>query len=706
MSRQPSDDFHPLLRHHLVNTLGWRDLRPLQELAAEPIMGGEHALVLAPTAGGKTEAAILPTISRLLSEGWGGTSVIYLCPLKALLNNLHERLETYFGMVGHGAGLWHGDIGPSERRKMERDRPACLMTTPESLEVMLMSSRPEPKRLLEGVRVVIVDEIHAFAGDDRGIHLLSVVERLGHMVGREIQRIGLSATVGNPERILEWLAGHREGGHRVVAIDSAPADAQVEVDYVGNLENAAIVISRLHLGEKRLVFCDSRRRVEELAVHLRALGVETFLSHGSLSAEQRHEAEEAFQRGDNCVIVATSTLELGIDVGDLDRVIQIDAPATVASFLQRLGRTGRREGGSRNCLFLATSPEALLHSAALVELWEGGYVEPIEAPRDPFHLFAHQVLALTLQHGALSEERWRHEIGQMPTFSSLGDARLGEVIGYLHEKGFIVSDGVYSTIGDEAEKQFGRRHFMELSSVFTTSPDFEVLHGTKPIGTLDWLSLAFQDKENKHPVVLAGRSWDIEDIEWDRRRVFVVPSKLRGKVRWKGLGRGLSFELTRKIHSLILSEESSDRWTRRAVKELTGQREALRDVAHSLGRFVYDGGDERVFWYTFAGAPLNELLGLYLKSTIGDKAVSWDDFSVSLPGACDLKSIIGHAHELLESDDVIDLIPASQDIIEQLKFSECLPQELAHRAVLGRLDLTGLSVDSLLAAPRKECSET
>ena len=697
MSEQASDNFHPLLRHHLVNTLGWRDLRPLQELASGPIMDGEHALVLAPTAGGKTEAAIFPVISKLLSEGWSGTSVLYLCPLKALLNNLHERLETYFGMVGYDAGLWHGDIGPTVRRRIERDRPACLMTTPESLEVMLMSSRPEPKRLLEGVRVVIVDEIHAFAGDDRGTHLLAVVERLGQLVGREIQRIGLSATVGNPDSILEWLAGHLPGQNRVVAIQSAGADAQVEVDYVGSLDNAAMVISRLHRGEKRLVFCDSRRRVEELAVHLRALEVETFLSHGSLSAEQRHEAEEAFQRGDNCVIVATSTLELGIDVGDLDRVIQIDAPGTVASFLQRLGRTGRREGSHRNCLFLATSPESLLHAAALVELWEDGYVEPIEAPREPFHLFAHQILALTLQHGALSEERWRREIGAMPTFSSLGESRLNEVVGFLQEKGFIVSDGVYFTIGDEAEKQFGRRHFMELSSVFTTSPDFEVLHGTKSIGTLDWLSLAFQDTDNKHPVVLAGRNWDIETIEWDRRRVFVVPSKLRGKVRWKGSGRGLSFELTRKIHSLILSEENNTRWSRRAVAEISEQRRALRDIAESLGRFVYDGGEGRLFWYTFAGAPLNELLGVYLKSKLSGQQVSWDDFCISLPGTSDATQIQRDVRELLESDDIVSLIPASEEMIDQLKFSECLPEELAHRAVLGRLDLGGLSVEKLMA---------
>lgn len=157
-----------------------------------------------------------------------------------------------------------------------------------------------------------------------------------------------------------------------------------EVDLlVGSLQNAAIVISRLFRGEKRLVFCDSRSRVEEIGNELRSLGVSVFLSHSSLSVDERRTSEQAFAQSQDCVIVATSTLELGIDVGDLDRVIQIDAPWSVASFLQRLGRTGRRAGTFRNCLFLATSENALLRAGSLLELWASGYVESVTPPRSP-----------------------------------------------------------------------------------------------------------------------------------------------------------------------------------------------------------------------------------------------------------------------------------------------------------------------------------
>lgn len=171
----------------------------------------------------------------------------------------------------------------------------------------------------------------------------------------------------------------------------------VQLDFVGSLANAAKVISLLHQGEKRLVFCDSRSRVEQLAVSLRSYGVDTFVSHSSVGLDERRQAEEAFAQRQNCVIVATSSLELGLDVGDLDRVIQIDAPGTVSSFLQRMGRTGRRSNTTRNCLFLATSDEGLLRAAALIELWRRGYIEPVIAPRCPYHILAQQLMALILQ---------------------------------------------------------------------------------------------------------------------------------------------------------------------------------------------------------------------------------------------------------------------------------------------------------------------
>ena len=198
---------HPVLLHHVVNSLQWPGLRPMQEAAVRPLLGGSDALVLAPTAGGKTEAALFPLLSRMEHEQWSGTSVLYVCPLKALLNNLLPRIEAYTGWLGRRAALWHGDVSTARRRAIVRGRPDVLLTTPESLESILVSATVDHDEFFRGVRAVVVDEVHAFAGDDRGWHLLAVLERLSRVAGRPIQRVGLSATVGNPDTLLAWLQG-------------------------------------------------------------------------------------------------------------------------------------------------------------------------------------------------------------------------------------------------------------------------------------------------------------------------------------------------------------------------------------------------------------------------------------------------------------------------------------------------------------------
>ena len=209
-----------------------------------------------------------------------------------------------------------------------------LLTTPESLEAMLLIALGRPASAVRQLRVVVVDELHAFAGDDRGWHLLSVLERVHGSRGGTSSGSAFRRRSGT--RRLSWSGWlDRPGGGRSSA--AGASDPDPAVDAVGDLENAALVISRLYRGEKRLVFADSRSRVEELADRLRGLGIDTYVSHSSLGLDERRRAEEAFAERSDCVIVATSTLELGMDVGDLDRVIQIDSPGRVSSFLQRLG---------------------------------------------------------------------------------------------------------------------------------------------------------------------------------------------------------------------------------------------------------------------------------------------------------------------------------------------------------------------------------
>ncbi|HEX7376908.1 MAG TPA: DEAD/DEAH box helicase [Pirellulales bacterium] len=537
------DQLHPALAHHIVNSLGWRELRPFQEAVIAPILAGQHLIVVAPTAGGKTEAAFFPVFSRMLSEDWSGLSVLYICPIKALLNNLDLRLQRYCSLLGRRSALWHGDVTTTARRHVLRDPPDCLLTTPESLEVMLVSPNVDDRRLFGQLRAVVVDEIHAFAGDDRGWHLLSVLERITRLAGREIQRIGLSATVGNPDTLIDWLAGCCHGTRRVFVPPATPAsEADVKLDYVGSLHNAAVVLSRLHRGEKRLVFIDSRARAEELGMELRQLGVTAFVTHSSLSQEQRRQAEDAFTNREDCVIVATSVLELGIDVGNLDRVIQIDSPATVSSFLQRMGRTGRRPGTTRNCLFLATQDEALVQAAGLIDLWAEGYIEPIEPPAEPYHILAQQLMAISLQERSIGRDTWLEWIRGVPAFREMPVERIAQIVEWMLERGILWEEEGILSIGQHGEEAYGRKHFLELFSVFMSPPLFSVLHGRQELGFVDELTFLGK-REGPRILLLGGRSWRVTHVDWQRKTAYVEAAEGPGKSRWAGTGPGLGFRL-------------------------------------------------------------------------------------------------------------------------------------------------------------------
>ena len=677
------DQLHPAIQHHIVNSLGWSSPRPLQEAAIAPILNGEHAILLAPTAGGKTEAAVLPVLSRLLQEDWQGLSVLYICPIKALLNNLEARLSRYAGLVGRSVALWHGDVGPARKARLVGEPPDILLTTPESLEVMLVSGRIDHRRLFAGLRCVIIDEVHAFAGDDRGWHLLYLLERLSHIAGRALQRLGLSATVGNPQQLCDWLAAGCPGARRVIA---PPVDAglapEVELDWVGSLANAALVISRLHRGEKRLVFCDSRARVEDLAMALRALDVNTYVSHSCLSLDERRAAEQAFGQGSDCVIVATSTLELGIDVGDLDRVIQIDAPTSVASFLQRIGRTGRRPGNSRNCLFLITKPEAFLQAAALLQLWSEGYVEPTTPPPLPLHVFAQQIMALALQERGITSADWPAWLGRRPGLADVDADQLAGIPRFMIETGVLHSDQGLLGIGQDGERQFGDKHFMALFSVFVSPPSVKVFHGRQEIGEVHQSTFILKE-DGPSVLTLAGRSWQTKYVDWPRRKAYVEPTDLRGRSRWLSAGQPLPFALCQAMTRVLAREDLPAKFSRRAVEFMQTLREDYDWV--EPGRTVLvSTEDKAVVWWTFAGKLVNASIAQALREQAAN--IKSDNLCVSFVGGVDAAALRAAIRDLVLAETAERMIPLDEAFINELKFGECLPPRSREQELAARYD--------------------
>jgi ATP-dependent Lhr-like helicase len=681
VSADPFADLHPAVQYHVINTLGWTSLRPLQDAAIPPVLAGDDTLLIAPTAGGKTEAAMLPLLSRMAAESWHGLSLVYVCPLRALLNNLEPRLTAMAGWLGRRVALWHGDIPESVKRRLAADPPDVLLTTPESLEAMLISGRVDHSWAFGTLRTAVVDELHAFAGDDRGWHLLGVLSRLTRVAGHPVQRIGLSATIGNPESLLDWLSDGAASRRTVVnpPADSGPP-AEVQLDHPGSLQNAAIVISRLYQGSKRLVFCDSRAQAEQLAVALRGYGVQTYVSHSSLSADARRQAETAFATVPNCVIVATSTLELGVDIGDLDHVIQIDAPSTVASFLQRLGRTGRRTGSVRNALLLTTRPETLWMAAALLLLWQRGYVEPVVAPVLPRHIVAQQLLGLILQERRLVRADMFGWLGGLANVPGAD-----EVQAYLVDEGFLAEDAGLVSIGPRAEREFGRRFFRDLTSAFTSDPALTATWGRDILGELPALTLAARPVGGPPVVLLGGRSWVVRYVDWRTRRVQVEPSESRGVTRWNSGGRALPHVLGLAHHDVLAGQDPELGLSRRARIGLADLRAEYHFVEQNSGFHTYLVRQEPdpPIWWTFAGLAANRALASGLADLV-DPTESVGALRLRLqPGvsAGHLSAALGARREQLAAikPDV------DEGAVRALKFSAAIPRELARQTISQRL---------------------
>jgi len=663
------EQLHPSLQYHVVNTLGWSTLRPTQLAAIAPIHAGAHCLLLAPTAGGKTEAAAIPILSRMLKESWPGTSVLYICPIKALLNNLEHRLTHYAGLVGRTVSVWHGDVSQSRKKKALKEAPDILLTTPESIEAMLISVRVDRPTWFGNLRAVVVDELHAFAADDRGWHMRSVLQRLEHYLPQPLQRIGLSATVSNPAELLDWFAP--VGQRCVVGNSCVSTDADVTIDHVGNLENAATVISRLHRGEKRLVFCDSRSSAEQLSSMLRAKEVRTFVSHASLSASERRQAETAFGEEKDCVIVATSTLELGIDVGDLDRVIQIDSPSTVSSFLQRMGRTGRRSGSLRNCLFLTTSQDAFMLALGVTHLWSQAWVEAARPPAEPWPIVGQQILVGTLERG---EWPVREVVSLLARcFPELPSEGFRAMVDHMIAQGYLDSAEDLVRIGPRTEREFGRGHYRDLLASFSGAQLLTGRCGNADVGYIDPTVLT--GEEPHRLLLLAGRSWLVKEIEWSKRIVWLEPAKEGGKARWMGGARSLSREVCQGIRTALVEGASpAVHLSLRGKTELAALTEelALSPDAHFMSRA--EGGQMRT--WTFAGTKQNRTYARAAAS--GGGRIKFDALSVQAPAAALMPEGDGNTLVQLSDEEL-------RTFAEGVKFASCVPSAWLRRTIVARM---------------------
>jgi ATP-dependent helicase Lhr and Lhr-like helicase len=688
--------FPARLQEAIVSRLGFSSLRAVQEEAGAAILDGKNAVVLAPTAGGKTEASIFPLLALMVDDPIGDSvGAIYIAPIKALLNNQEDRLGTYTEMVGLRRFVWHGDTKQSDKRKFTREPAELLMTTPESLEAMLLSPRVPTAALFRDLRFVVIDEVHAMAGTDRGAHLMSVLERIVRLASRDVQRVGLSATVGNPQHILTWLRGSSKREGCVVDPPKEPAKREIFVVHRPTLSELALEAAGRAAGKKSLFFCQSRALTEAVAEKMRDRDTEVFVHHGSVSHEERMAAEASFQRGSNVSIACTSTLELGIDVGDLDRVFQANAPSTVSSFLQRMGRTGRRAGRTANTTFFCEDAESVLQAIAIVELARQPWVEPVPPQARCWPVLVHQLLALTLQFGGVSRDgAWSH-LTSVPDFSGVTRADYAVLVEHMLAHEYLFESGGLLSMGARAEKVYGRRNFLEMYAVFSTPVLFRVVTSAgKDIGSLDQ---AFVDRlvEQMSSFLLGGRPWTVDHINQEDKTVRVNPAPRGTKPSWGGyVPQFLGYELCQKVREVVAGDTSYPYIDHQARAVVDSWRDDLGPLL-SRGALPLQVAPEAARWWTFAGGQINYTLRYALQIAQRWRVVA-DNFMLRIEGDGVSHDAIERAIAEMNDASFWEAPETEQQLLARLppyrlsKFQEALPERFALEMV-GRylLDVGG-----------------
>ncbi len=625
-----TERFSERLRSGIAHRLDWDDLRPVQKISAQWILDGHNCVILAPTAGGKTESAFFPILDTIHLQKGPPVSCIYVSPLRALLNDQEERVATLASLVGLRSFKWHGDVGQPERRRFLDDPTDVLLTTPESLEVMLLSPHVQAPALFSDLQYLIIDEVHNFAEGDRGAHLLSVIERLRRFTEADIQRIGLSATVGNPREIAAWMQGSSERPCCVIDPAKPPIPRRVAVRVLADETEVGPLTANIAGGKKALFFVDSRRRVEETKIQLDQEGLPAFVHHGSVSRSGREEAEAQFTEAEECIIVCTSTMELGIDVGDLDVILHLDAPSRVNAYIQRLGRTGRRQGTISHMEFLCTDDQSLLLAVSLIRLGQRGWIEPVPCSRRATHVLLHQILAKVREHWGVSRSRLKSDLRNPVCFAEITEPEFDSMLEYLVATEVLhFADGIFS-FGEEGERRWAPRNFLDLYSVFETpSLAVVVTEAGEEIGTLEtWFVQAMEMQE--FVFILGGRQWQVVevDLDGDPGRVVVTRAPAGMPPKWLGAPGLMGRQVAEEHRAALLDDDDPPYLLGHAKERLELVRAEWRDILkRERVPVVPDGRD--VVIHTFAGGRINNVLGRIIEATT-DCQTCINNFSVTV----------------------------------------------------------------------------
>lgn len=629
---------------------GWSSLRDAQERAIAPILAGESDVIIsAATAAGKTEAAFLPALTRLCQDEEALGLIVYISPLKALINDQFGRLDQLCESLEVPVWPWHGDISQSVKQKFAKRPAGVLLITPESLEAMLCNRGTAVAALFAGIRYIVVDELHAFIGSERGKQLQSLMHRIELLLQRKVPRIGLSATLGDMELAKSFLRRSDPAGVELIhsknkkwtlqiqlrgyadlpAPEFVVVDAESE-DEANNTTGTAITEVAKHLyramrGSNNLVFPNSRAKVEHLTAMLQDICAqdrvpnEFWPHHGSLSKEIRTDTEQALKSGGRpATAICTNTLELGIDIGAVKCVGQIGPPPSVSSLRQRLGRSGRREG--EPAILRGYCIECDINDAndiedrlrlstvrmiAMIELMLEGWCEPPAAQGLHCSTLVQQLLSLISQYGGVTAaQAYQWLCAPGAPFDSITSQQFIQLLRHLGQLDFLTQDSAGVLLAGQA----GERELSHYSfyASFATPEEYRILANGRQLGTMPVTNLVLPGQR----LLFAGRRWLVQSVD-DDQKVISVTAATGGKApTFDGTGSRVHGKVQAKVRQLLSSSEPIAYLDQQARQFLDEARKAYADLQLQDRVFMRVGSEWLVL--TWLGDDGNDALACML----------------------------------------------------------------------------------------------
>ena len=727
--------YAPFIQDYIYRS-GWQSLRAVQNAAGDAIFNtGENVLLTASTASGKTEAAFFPILTLLDENPSHTVGVLYIAPLKALINDQFGRLNKLCEEEGIAVTRWHGDANQSRKRKLLKKPSGILQITPESLESLLINKHMEIPSLFGDLRFIVIDEIHSLLRADRGLQTFCLIERLCRLAGCDPRRIGLSATIGNPDLAGKFLAAGSgrstvipkfDGGKEVwrlsmehfyntapqadegkaVPMDTPPVEAPTDTAPKAADPGIGYIFEHTR-GKKCLVFTNSREECESVCQQLRQYcevnhEPDRFLiHHGNLSASYRESAEEEMKDDDSLMSVcATATLELGIDVGRLERAFQIDAPFTVSGFLQRMGRTGRRGDPSEmwfvmredhqeaRAMLPDSIPWYLIQGIALVQLYiEERFVEPPRLDRLPYSLLYHQTMSTLASHGEMTAGELASRVLTLSCFQRITQDDYRLLLRHLLEIDHVNrTENGGLILGLEGERIVNNYKFY---AVFQENVEYTVRSGSEQLGTI------VKPPPVGDKIAIAGRVWVVEEVDHKRRELFCTLVKGNIPAYFGDVAGDIHTHILERMYR-VLGEDRQYRYLMpHAVCRLADARETFRKSRMADRPLVHLGGR---MWALFPWVGTYAFLAMerFLKLRCG-KRLGLKGLQSSRPYYMQFTMHVSEAEfyevvceEAAKDFDALELVYEKEVPVFE-KYDEYVPEELVRKGfACGVLDLEGM----------------